>query len=113
MTIDDDRPDLYPPGATGHEMTVSYTLREILDKNSQTLASIDAKLDQKADKADLLEAAHEIKGLGLRVDKLETRREQDETVDGLKARQWKIVAVALALAGSFGGVIVAAVHLIH
>lgn len=43
------------------QTTVSYTVREVLDKQTDLLLGIDHKVDGKADKADLVEAVNGIR----------------------------------------------------
>lgn len=81
------------------QTTVSYTVREVLDEQTTLLRSIDHKVDSKADKSDLVELVHEVKGHGERITTLETWR-------AWNAKLWAASGVLLlAIAGVLGSLI--------
>ncbi len=84
--------------------TVSYTVKELLDEQTALLREIDKKVDQKADRADLVELASDLRATDLRVTALETDGAGRTAVSEHARRIWAGAGVlATILAMLIGG----------
>jgi hypothetical protein len=83
--------------------SISYTVRELFERQESKLDEILGHLDNKVDKADLLVVVQ-------RLEKLETARVNETAVASYKKRVWTVVGVVGGIAAPVLGVIAYVIH---
>lgn len=90
------------PEELSGESHVTYTVRELLDGQTELLRSIDNKLDGKADKIDMVALTNEVRGHDGRIKVLEgrhTARNKAWAIAGTLASFAVIIVAALISKG--------------
>ena len=90
---------------------VTYTVKELLDEQTDLLRGIDKKVDGKADKSDLTPIVVELRDHHDRLVSLETTRTETDGARKIRNRAWAIIgSVAGVAAIIIGSLIDAHVH---
>lgn len=96
-----------PEELTGNAR-VEYSVREILDKQTDLLLRIDTKVDAKADKADVVALGHRLDGHAERIDRLEEHRLETDQVRTFRRRAWAVAGTVGGIAAVLAGSLIAA-----
>jgi hypothetical protein len=94
------------------DSTVQYTVKELLDEQTDLLRGIDRKVDGKADKADLIPILSRLDDHHGRIGRLEDERASDKTAADVRAtyrrRLWMAVTAIVVPLGT--ALIIVLVH---
>jgi hypothetical protein len=99
------------PSDVSPDSTVSYTVKELLDEQTGLLRRIDHKVDQKADKADLVAIERRLDGHSTRIQSLEDHRDEVEIIRRFRRRAWAIFGSASGVAAIIVGALIQRGHL--
>ncbi len=97
-------------GPIGPGSTVEYTVKELLDEQTGILRDIDKKVDQKADKSDLVVVVGSIAALDVRVDVLEEHRTVLESSIQWRHRAWAVAGSLAVVATPITAALIASHH---
>ena len=73
------------------ESTVNFTVKELLDEQTTLLREIDRKVDQKADRADVVALTSELRATDARVTQLESANVRRTAVSDHTRQLWGVI----------------------